>query len=170
MDRLDTKLPLLALAFEVEQCRDDFFRDGSGALMLIRPCHGVPDWLKKKCTWLYAAILEIGELRKQAILHAMINKLPPGVMVPRHTDTLAPTSQGERPRVERWHLPITSNADCLFWDDNFGFTRMQPGSWWGPVPYWREHAVENTGRTERVHLVVDLDTPRRVNEREPITL
>ncbi len=162
MDRLESKLPLIALAFEVEQCKDDFWRDGSGALMLIRPCHGVPEWLKQKCTWLYAAILEIGALRNQPILHAMINKLPPGVIVPNHTDTLAPTRQGQRPFLERWHLPIATNDGCFFWDLRNGHHHMALGSWHGPVPYWIEHAVENTGETERIHLVVDLDTPERI--------
>lgn len=156
MERLVTQLPLDKLALEISQI-DDFWRDDSGAYMAIRPCHGVPDWLSK-CFWIMEALREIANLRKQEVLHVMINKLPPNVIVPNHTDTLTPTRQGERPRVERWHLPITSNEGCFFWDDNFGFTRMLLGSWWGPVPYWLEHAVENTGQTERVHIVVDLDT------------
>jgi hypothetical protein len=157
ISNIPTQLPLDKIAAEVAKI-DDFWQDGSGAYMAIRPCHGVPDWLSK-CEWIMRALAEISLLREQDILHVMINKLPPDTVVPLHTDTLAPTChQPKAPRVERWHLPVVTNADCFFWDDNAGYTRMHLGSWWGPVPYWREHSVENTGKTERVHIVVDLDT------------
>lgn len=159
---IQTQLPLLAIAREIEQI-DDFWRDGSGAYMAIRPCHGIPDWLKK-CSWIMKALDELVWIREQSVLHVMINKLPAGVIVNRHTDTLAPSRQGQKPRVERWHLPVTTNEKCFFWDDRNKYTQFTLGSWWGPVPYWREHYVQNTGETERIHIVVDLDTKEPVDE------
>lgn len=152
-----SKIAPSAAAGEVKE----YWRDDSGAHMAVKPCGGIPDWLGT-CPTLAAAVREIELLRGQRALHVMVNKLPPGTIVPVHSDTLAPTRQGERPRVERWHLPLKTNPNCYFWDESDLWMHMALGSWWGPVPYWLPHSVENTGTADRIHLVVDLDTPERV--------
>lgn len=165
---IPTKLPYLAIEREIAQI-DDFWRDGSGAYMAIRPCE-FPEWLRK-CDWLIEALDELAWIREQKVLWVMINKLPPDTIVPVHTDTLLPTQQGKLPRLERWHLPIVTNPDCYFWDEHHKWTHFALGSWWGPVPYWLNHSVENTGQTERIHVVVDLDTPNPVDvNHEPVNI
>lgn len=135
-----------------------FWKDGSGAEMSVNQSGGLPF----KSPLLYLAIQEIGKLRNQLPLHMMINRLAPKVTVPKHTDTLKPTQQGEHPRLERWHLPIITSYHCGWWDEDNGIVPMMPGFWYGPVPYWREHYVWNHGTIERIHLIIDLDTPERL--------
>jgi hypothetical protein len=147
------------LAGELERLK--FHPDGSGAEMAIPPSAGVPEWVKD-FSELSRALREVSDWRKQPILNVMVNRLAPGITVPVHRDWIRPTRhQPDRPCVERWHLPILTNEECMVWVDEIGFDHYRLGVWSGPIQYWREHYVENTGATERVHLVVDLDTPVR---------
>jgi hypothetical protein len=132
------------------------YLDGSGAAMVFGPNRGIPD----VHPLINAAVREIAEARGYEPLHLMINELPPGVVVPKHRDWLLPTTtQPSRPCVERWHLPVQTNPDAMFWDEDRGLQHAPLGVWFGPVPYWILHTVWNLGTTPRVHIVVDLDTP-----------
>lgn len=113
---------------------------------------------------LKAVIEEIAFLRGgQRPLNLMINKLAPGVHVPPHRDWLRPTQyQAESPTVERWHLPIQTAPGALFWHEGHKTEYFEPGVWVGPIPYWLMHSVVNDSPIERIHIVVDLDTPVRI--------
>lgn len=135
-------------------------RDGSDALMAFPPSGGVPEVLSK-CPATQRAIREIAAIRRLTPLHVMVNTLPARVRVPVHRDFLAPSPlQGRHPRLERWHLPIkTATRGSWWWDELWGGRLLTTGFWWGPMPYWKKHYVENLSDEDRVHLIVDLDAP-----------
>lgn len=145
---------------EIEQLTS--VRDDSGVYMMVKPCAGLPDYIMKNPA-IKAAVWEIAHIRELRPLHVMINILPPFTQVPIHTDRLHATpSLGEDPHLERWHLPIMTNEGCHFWDEKYGEHFMPLGDWSGPVPYWLKHTVVNRGESDRVHLVVDLDSVHAV--------
>lgn len=150
----------LDLAVLKEEARNlKYYLDGSGAEMATKPSSGIPDIVKQLPTML-AAIHEIAKKRETPALHVMVNWLKPGIEVPEHRDWILPTKhQTKTPCVERWHLPIITNEDCAFWDEDNGEFYMPEGIWCGFVPYWLKHKVWNRGKTDRLHLVVDLDSP-----------
>jgi hypothetical protein len=163
MKRLKSGLDVDVI-FEAVQ-RLSFWLDGSGAEMAIAPNGGIPNEVSND-PGLKAALEEIARLRNLSVLHIMVNKMKPNVRVPIHRDFLLPTPLQKRnhPTIERWHLPIVTNDDCTWWDEVSGIYRMKPGFWHGPVPYWLKHQVTNDGQTERIHLVIDLDTPDLIGE------
>ncbi len=152
---IQTSLDLRELAREVEQLQ--FWLDGAGVHMSNRQSGGIPK-VVRRLPVMMAALMEIAQIRGQPYHNMMVNRLPAGVIVPKHRDSLEATRQGKYPRLERWHLPIVTNDGCRWWDDHNGEVDMPAGAWYGPCPYWIDHAVANLGSTERVHLVVDLDT------------
>ena len=132
--------------------------DGSGALMASGPSTMSDNILSK--VGLKSAIEEISQLLKLSPIYSMINKLPANTVVPRHRDWLKGTPlQPNKPCLERWHLPLSANPLCEYWDEINGKKIFTLGSWHGPIPYWVEHFVANSGKTDRIHLVVDLDCP-----------
>lgn len=142
-----------------------FWLDGSGAEMAVVPNGGLPNEVRSQPA-LVKALAEISGLTGLEPLHVMVNRLPPGVEVPKHRDFLKPTPLQPRkfPTIERWHLPVVTNNLCFWWDENQGPVRFPVGFWTGPVPYWTNHSVWNKGVVERIHLVVDLDTPEHIGE------
>lgn len=82
--------------------------------------------------------------------HVMVNAIPPGANSGWHVDP----EPGRR--FSRWHLPVTSNDDCLFEQEGELPIRMGIGWWHGPVEYWRRHRVSNSGKTGRAHLILDI--------------
>lgn len=98
---------------------------------------------------------EIGKWVNKKPIYLMINNLPPGITVPWHNDPMPE-------KVERWHLPLTTNDKCLFEVQSViqecphKSYHMTLGKWWGPIRYWTKHRVSNGGTTERYHIVVDL--------------
>lgn len=98
---------------------------------------------------LMMAIDEIQRLRDATIVAWMCNILPPGKASAVHTD---PEPHG---RLERWHLPIITNRQALWFDESSGARHLEAGWWHGPMPYWRLHQVSNGGAEARCHLVVD---------------
>jgi hypothetical protein len=128
--------------------------DGTGVQMANRQSGGpIPNAV------LAEAAAEIASARRQDVLHVMVNRLPSGISVPRHRDFLEPTEAlGRHPCLERWHLPLTTSENATYGDELGNELHMARGFWWGPVPYWLEHWIKNSGRPDRVHLVVDLDT------------
>lgn len=135
-------------------------KDGSEALMAFPPSGGIPEVLHN-CPEIQRALKEIAASRRLNPLHVMMNILPPHVRVPIHRDFLNDSPlQGRYPRLERWHLPIKVNPPgSWWWDELWGGRLLTTGFWFGPMPYWKKHYVENHGDQARYHLVVDLDTP-----------
>ncbi len=142
-----------------------FWLDGSGAEMAVVPNGGLPDEIKS-LTYVMRALYEVESYRQLKVIHVMVNKLKPGVNVPVHRDFLLPTPLQPRkwPTIERWHLPVTTNDLCYFWAFGEGDKQLPLRFWTGPVPYWKNHQVVNNGKTERIHLVVDLDTAQHLGE------
>jgi len=77
-------------------------------------------------------------------------RLNPGGHIRRHSDPLHTID----PLLVRLHVPIVSNPDVHFMVNDQRIS-MQPGETWH-VDVRFPHAVENRGRTARVHLVMDL--------------
>jgi len=155
-----TWVQIPALLEEVERLQ--FQLDGSGAEMAYKASDGIPKNIHDYPN-LHKAILEVQKQREQELLNLMINKLKPCVIVPVHRDWIKPTRyQRTKPTVERWHLAIQTNVGCRFWHEGMDKSEgmhFALGYWYGPVPYWLQHTVYNSGKTERIHIVVDLDTP-----------
>lgn len=140
---MKTKLDLAKLVAEANDMT--FWLDGSGAYMGMKPSAGVPILPPE----LSLAVQEIAKAEDSTPLHVMLNRVPPGIDVPKHTDTV-------HGLPKRWHLPIQTNPGCFFWDEINGERHFPLGEWCGPVPYSSLHTVWNHGTTERIHLVVDL--------------
>lgn len=86
------------------------------------------------------------------IQQIMVNRLDGGHTLNRHRD--APNG------AYRFHLPIITNSNCLWWDEFNGYDHMAVGYWYGPVPFAGVmHFMENGGSTFRYHLVLDLLPP-----------
>lgn len=154
MIQIKSHLKLEPLLEEIESLK--FYLDGSGAEMVFPPEHKVIQNLPN--IWL--ALNEIIFFREKPFLHIMVNRLQPGVDVPVHRDFLNPTPLQSRnhPTIERWHLPIACNNECYWWDEFGGQSKFEQGHWCGPVPYWNRHKVWNYGKTERINIVIDLDS------------
>lgn len=139
----ESQLDFSVLQHEVEVM--DYEIDGSGAEMAMKPCVDIPP-LPHELT---AAVREIEALTGMKARFVMLNRLPPGIAVPEHTDTVTYTP-------ERWHLVIKTNPLAYFRSESTGKLHMKRGLWYGPIPYRTNHTVENLGPTDRVHFVVDL--------------
>src|SRR5581483_11098241 len=105
---LKSNIDLKKLLAEVKRLA--FWEDGSKALMAFKQsCHIHDVVIKgalKSSPILESALEEISKLRQCPALFLMVNVVPPGVIIPQHTDTLiAHPVHGDRPRLERWHLP-----------------------------------------------------------------
>jgi hypothetical protein len=127
----------------------EWFDGGGGVLMAERQSVSYePERFSKS---VQAAVAEIEALRGKKALFVMINRLDPGIIIERHTDTLKMPYP-----VERWHLPVITNPKA--WHEQGSRFNMTAGVWYGPVPYWEEHCGGNEGTTPRIHLIVDLET------------
>lgn len=122
--------------------------DGTGVLMAngqfrIMPVHWHPI--------IKEAIHEAEVLFGARVLYVMANTIEPSRRTVMHVD---PLPQGRK--LERWHLPVRTNASAWFEADGKR-GHMEQGWWHGPVKYWEPHAVGNDGGHDRTHLIVDLD-------------
>lgn len=125
-----------------------FWQDDSKAMMAVKPCDFPPE-IVKGCPTIMEAIQELSSRLGKLPKYVMVNKLPPNVFVGEHTDTVPGWPF-------RYHLPLATNNGSFWWDLDNGLWYFPEGHWTGPVPYHTPHRVGNVGRTERVHLVVDL--------------
>lgn len=156
MDR-SSKIALPALAEEVQ--RMVFRTDDSGTLMAQRQSTQIreKDFRAYPLTW--QAIMEISRLLQRSPMYLMINQLPAGVSVPKHTDTLKRNNEAGKMVIHRWHLPLVTNPLCRYWEEGFSSLgiHLPAGQWYGPVQYWKEHSIWNGSNENRIHLVVDLE-------------
>lgn len=151
MIKLISALDIITLLIKANAL--EYWRDGSGAEMSITQSGGLPNAIVEPFR---VAIEEIVKWRNKTPLHLMINNLPSGVTTPIHIDTVKSDNEGGRKRLERWHLPLLTNNECYWWDEETGNLKMLIGYWYGPMPYWINHKVWNLGSTNRIHLIVDL--------------
>lgn len=125
----------------------DYWHDASGIDMTHTQGGGIPKWAAASGP-IARAVDEIRSITGKRPVSVMVNRLEPGASVGAHID--------QEDHGDRWHLPIVTNSEAFWWDDNGGFAFLQEGVWYGPVPYRIPHRVGNPGDTERIHLVVDL--------------
>jgi hypothetical protein len=152
--KIKSELNLIKVLEKIEKLT--FYEDGSLCYMIKKEAG-----LVKGFEEIYD---EIFKFRNQKPINLMINKLPPGITVPVHRDFLPPTRQGEHPVLERWHLVLKTNDKSFFWGETTGNRHLEYGYWWGPIPYWKNHNIYNNGEADRIHIVVDLDSPIRIGK------
>lgn len=80
---------------------------------------------------------------------AMLAKLNAGTVIPRHMDKGPLTA-----KTHRIHVPVITNEGCIFNVGNES-TNLKAGEIWVIDNVNRYHSVENTGHTDRVHLIID---------------
>jgi hypothetical protein len=82
------------------------------------------------------------------LTQVMVNVLHGGGSLAAHRDGL--------PDDYRYHLPVVTNPEVVWWDELNGEAHMRAGYWHGPVPYCGVlHSVANGGTESRIHLVAD---------------
>lgn len=85
-----------------------------------------------------------------SIVQMMLTRLEPGGHLDAHKDG--------PPNRARFHLPLITHPDALWWDEIEGSRHMEAGTWYGPVPYCGIlHSVTNPSPSERIHLIVDFE-------------
>lgn len=88
------------------------------------------------------------EMGHRILTQVMVNALRPGGKLSAHRDGL--------PDDARYHLPVVTNPNAIWWDEFNGSMHMRAGEWTGPVPYCGVlHAAVNNGDMTRVHVVAD---------------
>lgn len=84
---------------------------------------------------------------------------PDGGVLDRHTDQTDRYLGTEDGDIIRLHIPIFTNDDVFFsswdWDGNEVTAQMREGELWY-LDIRKPHRATNGGRTERVHLVIDV--------------
>lgn len=83
----------------------------------------------------------------------MINKLSPGGKVFAHADTAAHTDY-----YSRFHIVLASNPEVSFRAGNEVVNMAAGTVWW--FDNSQVHEVINDGKTDRIHMVVDIRTSR----------
>lgn len=87
------------------------------------------------------------------VFQIMVNTLHPGAMVKEHID---PWNLSNDPPI-RYHVPIWTNGQAVYWDAVNGEIHMEMGHVYGPIPYHSvRHSVRNLGLTNRIHMIVDV--------------
>lgn len=123
-----------------------FSRDGTGILMAHDPNANLDR--SKLSPLCLKAVEEVEAATGLTARHIMVNVVLPGGGSGWHVDP------GER--WSRWHLAVETNASC--WMQALGGdpVHLPAGQWFGPLRFWEEHRVWNSGETSRLHLIVDL--------------
>ncbi|MFY0631612.1 MAG: aspartyl/asparaginyl beta-hydroxylase domain-containing protein [Flavobacteriaceae bacterium] len=106
-----------------------------------------PTHILKSCHYLKEVILQF----KSKLLSVRLLRLMPNSQIKPHTDHML----GYENNNFRIHIPITTNDQITFTLNNQELN-MQPGEcWYTNVNFI--HSVFNKGKTDRVHLVIDLE-------------
>lgn len=89
---------------------------------------------------------KIGEV---SVKQAMLTRLKAGTIIPRHRDRGPLTA-----KTHRIHVPVITNHSCMF---NVGeeSINLEAGQIWIIDNVNRYHSVENNGKNDRIHLIVD---------------
>lgn len=83
----------------------------------------------------------------------MINKIAPGGRIYPHADTPAHTEY-----YSRFHIVLESNEQSIFRAGDEYVNMRQGDIWW--FDNKQEHEVQNNGKNDRIHLIVDIRTSR----------
>ena len=88
----------------------------------------------------------IGEVKVQ---QAMLTRLKADTVIPRHRDRGPLTA-----KTHRIHVPVITNTECIFsvGDES---KNLPAGQIWVIDNVNRYHSVENRGKNDRVHLIID---------------
>lgn len=101
--------------------------------------------LVEKCPY-FKEIIESFEYELEAV---RLLKLDPGSIIKEHTDQ----GLGYENQEFRIHIPIQTNPEVTFYSCGEPF-RPEPGECWY-LNAGQPHAVENFGKTPRIHLIID---------------
>lgn len=147
MKALPTTLDLDHLRAELEAL--DYEPNAYGIRRSIEQEQPIPDWAQRgTCA---QALTEITSLTRRTPRHLMASIMPTGLELPVHVDRVDADPDGQR-----WHLPVVTNPGCSWWDQDGGSVVFARGFWWGPCPDRTPHTFANLGRTQRLHLIVEL--------------
>lgn len=89
------------------------------------------------------------KLGKGELQSAILINLPAGKKIKRHIDKAENFK-----KYHRIHIPIQTNQKCYFEVDN-EIINMKEGEIWEINNDDKYHSVENTGETDRIHLLID---------------
>ena len=123
-------------------------------------------------TVLYDEFPEVRELLKEFgdKIHRIrfMNLTSGGGELERHTDQVDPDSGGSLGKVARIHFPIKTNDDVMFtvWgtEGNKQTIHMKQNECWF-LDTRKPHTAINGGNENRIHLVVDLETEKKLHYR-----
>ena len=92
---------------------------------------------------------------------------PNGGELERHTDQVDPDTGVKNGNVMRFHFPLVTNDDVLFttWqvDGTKKTIHMKEGECWY-LDTRKPHQAINNGKTDRIHLVVDVEATDKIRE------
>lgn len=122
-------------------------REGSRGMHVYRFDYGEAPTLnvRRLC---FRALMETGRNR---IVGCMLNRLDPGGYVDTHTDN--------KEDYSRYHIilgPASGEWEHIDPDGNPIEIRMEPGTLYGPLPYWMPHKVQNDSDKPRYNLLIDM--------------
>ena len=93
---------------------------------------------------------------------------PAGGELSRHTDQVDPDSGGSLEKLARLHFPIKTNPNMIFtvWDTKGAPQKvhMKTGECWF-LDTRKPHMAVNGGDEERIHLVVDIITEKKLHDK-----
>jgi aspartyl/asparaginyl beta-hydroxylase (cupin superfamily) len=101
-------------------------------------------------TKLEAVKKAIPKLFDKEIIKAMFVRIPAGGTIKRHSDnTVGPW--------KTYHLVLETNPECIniSYVDPAQEIHLPKGTYWG-FDSWPEHESHNKGKTDRIHLVVNV--------------
>lgn len=122
-------------------------------------------------TPLYTQFPEVRELIKEfgSNVHRVrfMRLKPGGGELERHTDQVDPDSGGSLGKLARLHFPIKTNSDVIFtvWhtDGSQRKVNMKKGECWF-LDTRKPHMAINGGQEERIHLVIDIVTEKKLHD------
>ena len=144
---------------------------GGRSDFILKPSEMPKEWKKRNRKSLALEIADTDARQKFPQLEPLIEAVPgikhrvrimrlaAGGAIKRHTDSVDPdagTAYGKNLRI---HIPLSTNPAVWFtsWDLKGGEirSRMKEGEAWY-LDTRKPHQVENTGKTDRLHLVMDV--------------
>jgi hypothetical protein len=122
-------------------------------------------YLREHFSEVDALLSQFGNLEIHRI--RFMSLTPGGGELTRHTDQVDPDSGGSIGKLARIHFPITTNPKVEFgvWEPtgNKKVVNMKEGEVWF-LDTRKPHTVVNNGDTNRIHLVVDVVTNKKLRE------
>lgn len=88
-------------------------------------------------------------LGEMVIKQAMLTRLKANTVIPRHRDKGPLTA-----KTHRIHVPVITSTKCIFKVGDEA-KNLKTGEIWVIDNVNRYHSVENTGDTDRIHLIID---------------